>query len=65
MEAAPLVALRQCAWNCWTRVHGILTKQRGSKMGDRAYEIDNLTPSQWRQVYAMWAFTLFCMATMI
>jgi hypothetical protein len=34
-------------------------------MNNRTYELDNLTPSQWLAVYAMWAFTLFCLATMI
>jgi hypothetical protein len=34
-------------------------------MSDRAYEIDNLTPSQWYQIYAMWACTLACMIGMM
>jgi hypothetical protein len=28
-------------------------------------QIDNLTPSQWLAVYAMWAFTLACMIAMM
>jgi hypothetical protein len=34
-------------------------------MKDRTYELDNLTRTQWLQVYAMWMFTVACIIRMM